>query len=209
MHPTTRLSFAALLLAPAALGAQARPYAADKAHSQINFVAETRITSTHGYWNAWDAEIAIDPVAPEHSTVAITIESAAITTRNDRRDNHLRSPDFFAADSFPRITFVSRSINKLSDTRYHVTGDLTIRGVTKSVMIPTTVAFFDREAGQARVRGAFSVNRQDYGVSYKSPRIDTLVEDEVQIQFDMHLRDREKLPPQRPPQQAPAQRPPS
>lgn len=193
------LALAPAVLAPAALAAQARPYVLDRSHSAINFVADARLHTAHGYFKTWDAEIALDADAPQNSRVAITIDVASIDTRVEGRDRHLRSKDFFNVDSFPKITFVANTINKLSETKYNLTGDLTIRGVTKTITVPTTVMFFDKERGDGRVKGEFVVNRHDYGVSFRSAN--NLVLDEVKVEFDMHLMDKEKAEARRRPAQ--------
>ena len=186
MHRTTRLAALLAVLAPAAALAQPRPYVVDKSHSEINFVAETRITSTTGYWSAWDAQIAIDPDAPEKSTATITIDAATINTRNERRDNHLKSPDFFAADSFPTITFRSTNV-AVNGKQIRVGGDLTIRGRTKPVvLVGTYQGLFKDPWGKMRTAfiASTTINRQDFGVSFNGP-FETIgqIGDEVTIEI--------------------------
>ncbi|GAC1479562.1 MAG: YceI family protein [Gemmatimonadaceae bacterium] len=174
------------IVAPLVLLADPKPHVIDKAHSQINFVAEARFISAHGFFANWDADLQIDPAVPEASRISITIDAASINTRVDRRDNHLRSKDFFDAATYPKITFVSSKLTKRSDKLYDVAGDLTIRGTTKAVVVPTKIVFY--ESGRGRVTGQFVVNRKEYGVSYDSKA--NPIEDEVQVQFSISFLDK-------------------
>lgn len=116
-----------------------------------------------------------------------------MNTRIGSRDNHLRSKDFFNADSFPAITFRSKSIRatgaapaagaELNNVKLIITGELTIRGVTKTVAIPATLVFFDRKGNVGRVKGAFTMLRKDYNISFDSPL--NPIENEVPVQFDI------------------------
>ena len=164
-----------------------RPHAVDKAHSEINFVAEARFLSAHGFFGTWDAEVMLDRENMSASTIKITIDSKSINTRNDRRDAHLKSNDFFATDSFPTITFVSKKIEPTGDKAYLMTGDLTLRGRTKEVKVPIKEIFYEPSATGARGRwkGAFSLKRMEYGVSYQS-RLNP-IEDEIQIPWELSL----------------------
>src|SRR5499426_1386054 len=122
-----------LFLTTITVVAQPRPHVVDHAYSQINFVAEARFISAHGHFDKWDAEVQLDPAKIENSSFKITIDAASINTRVQRRDNHLRSKDFFDVATYPQITLVSKKIMKTGDRTYDVTGDLTLRGVTKQL----------------------------------------------------------------------------
>lgn len=160
-----------------------KTYAIDKAHSEINFNAEARFLSAHGFFTSWEADVRFDPANITASSVKITIDSKSITTRNDRRDNHLKSNDFFATDSFPTITFVSKQITQAGEGKWDIVGDLTIRGVTKEITIPTQQVFY--ENGRGRFKGNFTVNRMQYGVKYQS-RINSIA-DEIEVQFNLSI----------------------
>lgn len=179
--------FAFLLIAPVIIAATPisapQPYVRDAAHSQINFVAESRLISAHGTFDRWDAEIMFDAEQVEATSLKITIDAKSINTRVERRDAHLRSNDFFAADSFPNITFVSTAVNKTAENRMIVSGDLTIRGRTKRVAIPVRLNFFDAARNVGRVTGQFVIDRNEYGVSFNSTA--NPIESEVAVQFDV------------------------
>jgi polyisoprenoid-binding protein YceI len=180
------------LIAAATWVAELKPYVRDEPHSQINFLASSRLIDAQGYWDKWSADIMFDPDALEKSSVNLTIDAKSINTRITMRDNDLRSKNFFYADSFPTITFASKIVNRipgppadslLSNTRLNLTGDLTIRGVTKSITVPSTLVFFDRKANRGRVKGKFIVLRKDYNVGYDPPG--NPVQNEVEVSFDI------------------------
>jgi len=167
-------------------GAQEAKFVKDGAHSEINFVAESRLLDAHGYWEKWDADIAFNPKEWDKSTVKLVIDAASVNTRVAARDKHLRSKDFFNVDSFPQITFVSKLVNKVSDTRLNLTGDLTIRGVTKPVTIPATLVFWDEPSQTGRVKGQFTIVRSEYGISFNS-RMNPIADD-VAVAFNITFR---------------------
>ncbi len=186
------MSFASRVLAGAALLpllvaarplADVKPHVIDKNHSQINFVADSRLLSAHGFFGKWDADVKLDATNWEASSVAITIDAASLNTRVDMRDNHLRSPDFFDVAKFPTISFKSVGVKKVAEGKLEITGDLTIRGTTKRIVVPATAVFYDKGAG--RFKGQFAINRKDYGVAYDSAV--NPIENEVQIQWDMAI----------------------
>lgn len=180
------LVIAALALSPA-LRADKRPYGFDRAHSEVNFVAEALLLTAHGYYDKWDADVQIDPDNIENSSVSFTIDASSINTRNERRDNHLRSADFFDVANHPNITFVSKSVRRVDERNIVITGDLTIRGVTKEIQVPTHVVFL--RDGRGRFKGEFQINRKEFGVSYNSNM--NPIEDIVKVQFDLNVLDRE------------------
>ena len=196
-NPTLRLALAAAVLAaplattaraqapatPVAARTGARPHDIDHAHSEINFTAASRLLDAHGHFDKWEAEVALNPEALETSSVRLVIDAASINTRIDRRDTHLRSADFFDVAKYPTITFVSKSIVRTSETTATLTGDLTVHGVTKTVALPITMAFY--QGGRGRFRGTFQINRRDYGIAYQSNV--NPIEDVVEVQFNMTL----------------------
>jgi polyisoprenoid-binding protein YceI len=176
-----------LILATMTVVAQPRPHIVDHAHSQINFVAEARFISAHGYFDKWEAEVQLDPAKIENSSFKITIEAASINTRVARRDDHLRSKDFFDVATYPQITLVSKKITKTGDQTYAVAGDLTLRGVTKQLDVEVTKVFYENNRG--RFRASFRINRKAFGISYDSKM--NPIEDIVQVQVDINVLDKE------------------
>ncbi len=182
------LFVAVLLLSPAA-EADKKAYVFDKNHSEINFVAEATLLSAHGFFGTFDGEVQIDADKMENSTLTITIDTASINTRNDRRDNHLRSADFFDATSFPKITFTSNKITPVDPQNLSIEGTMTIRGVSKPMVIPMRVVFL--RDGRGRFKGEFKLNRKDFGINYNS-RVNS-IEDMVSVQFDFNLADQQMM----------------
>lgn len=140
-------------------------YKADAVHSNLSFsVKHMMVSNVIGGFDQYDAQVVFDPKDLVNSKINVTIQVASINTRNDKRDGHLKSPDFFDAAKFPTISFVSKKI-----TATEIVGDLTIKGVTKEVAIAATIT------GPVKgmmgkdiigINGAFTLNRQDYGVNW-------------------------------------------
>jgi polyisoprenoid-binding protein YceI len=137
MKVQTRL-LASLILLPAALGASARAYETykfDQSASRIAFTVNQFLGTTHGKFTKFDGKIEIDREHPEKSSVVARIDVRSIDTGIVKRDNHLRSPEFFNVEKFPEITFKSRSVKQTGPQSGDILGDLTIHGVTKSITL--------------------------------------------------------------------------
>jgi len=107
----------------------------DLSHSSINFhVRHLMVSKVHGRFAKWSGTLQLDEEDLTHSQLAVEIDASSIDTKEDKRDEHLRSPDFLDVAKFPTITFKSTRITRDND-RYLVIGDLTIHGVTKSVKL--------------------------------------------------------------------------
>ena len=113
-------------------------YALDPSHSQVGFaVRHVMVSKTRGRFSDFAGTVEISE-NPLESSVAVTIQTASIDTRDEQRDGHLRSGDFFDAEAWPTMTYESRSVRKVGEGRYIVDGDLTIKGVTKHVPLELT-----------------------------------------------------------------------
>ena len=165
--------------------ASPRPHVIDKAHSQINFIADSRLISARGHFGEWDATIALDPANLAASSVTITINAASIDTRVDRRDAHLKSADFFDVEKHPTVTFTSTAVRPKADGQLDIEGDLNIRGTTRRIVVPASMVFY--EEGVGRFRGEFVLKRKEFGVSYDS-RVNP-IKDEVTVQWDIAVQD--------------------
>ena len=109
-------------------------WAFDKAHSKIGFsVSHLVITDVEGNFKEFDASVTTDGDNWENAKIEFTAEIASIDTDNEKRDEHLRSDDFFNAEMYPQLKFVSKSFKKVDGNEYKLVGDLTIRDVTKEV----------------------------------------------------------------------------
>lgn len=166
-------------------------YAIDPTHSRIGFVARhAMVTKVRGSFNDFDGNGYFDSDDPTRSHLALKIKAASIDTRNADRDAHLRSNDFFEMDTYPEIAFVSTSVEQVDADNYRVTGDLTIKGVTKSVTVDFeyTGAVTD-PFGNHRVgfEGKTTVNRKDWGVSWNAALEagGVLVSEKVTLEFEV------------------------
>jgi polyisoprenoid-binding protein YceI len=110
----------------------------DPAHSQAEFQVRHLLSRVRGRFTDISGTIDFDRETPEKSSVAFSIRTASIDTNQPDRDAHLRSDDFFAVEKYPTLTFASTGITARGPQQYDVTGDLTIRGVKKSVVLPVT-----------------------------------------------------------------------
>jgi len=161
---------ATLALAPAAR-AEKETFTFDKAHTEFGFKIRHFVSKVGGRFTKFDGTIEIDRANPAASTVTLKIESASIDTGNPKRDGHLNTPDFFDTAKFPEITFNSKKVVAKGKDAYDVTGDLTIKGVTKPVVLTVTANGFasDGHGGQkAGFDVAGKINRKDFGVNWNS-----------------------------------------
>lgn len=128
------LSFAACLLAAGSASA-ADTYAVDGVHSSVSFmISHAGISMIHGRFNDFSGEFTIDKGDPSKSSFSLSIKVDSVDTNNEKRDEHLRAPDYFDTKQFPTLTFQSTSVKAVKGG-YEVLGDLTLHGVTKPVTI--------------------------------------------------------------------------
>jgi polyisoprenoid-binding protein YceI len=166
-------------------------YVIDAAHTSIGFVARhAMVTKVRGAFNEFEGSAHLDAENPSRSTASLTIKSASIDTRNEQRDGHLRSNDFLDPENYPEITFVSTAVDQLDDTTYRMTGDLTIRGITKPVSVDFEYSGSATDPfGNARVgfEGSTTINRKDWGVNWNAALEagGVLVSEKVTLQFDI------------------------
>lgn len=111
----------------------------DASHSKVGFSVRHFFTPVEGSFDDYSAELVWDQETPANSTVNVAIRVASINTGNPDRDGHLATPDFFSAEQFPEITFASTSVAVEGDDLLMVTGDLTIKNVTRQVTLPVRV----------------------------------------------------------------------
>jgi polyisoprenoid-binding protein YceI len=145
-------------------------YSFDLAHTTFGFAARhAMVARVRGKFGDFGGEIHLDFDDPSKSSVSVEIQVASIDTGNSQRDDHLRSNDFFAMDQYPTITFTTTSIVPADPSTYHVTGELTIRGVTKEIEFDSEFTGAVKDPwGNTRVgfAGALVINRKDWGVSW-------------------------------------------
>ena len=166
----------------------------DPSHSAAEFkVRHMMISYVKGKFSGLSGVLKLDENDYAHSTVEVSIPAASVSTVDDKLDAHLKEADFFDVEKFPTLTFKSTSIRSLGDRDYEVSGDLTIRGVTKSV----TLSVDDVSApskdpwGNQRIglSASAKVNRKDFGFVWNAPLEfgGVLVGDEVAITLDVQF----------------------
>lgn len=166
-------------------------YTFDVPHTRLGFAARhAMITKVRGAFTEFDGKAHIDAVDPSKSSATVTINAKSIDTRSEQRDAHLRSNDFLDLDNYPEITFVSTAVEPLGADRYRVSGELTIRGVTR----PVSVDFeFTGSAvdpfGNLRVgfEGSTKINRKNWGVNWNAALEagGFLVSEEITLEFEI------------------------
>jgi polyisoprenoid-binding protein YceI len=165
-------------------------YTIDTSHTHLGFSARhAMVTTVRGSFKTFEGTAHIDTATPANSTVSLTIDAASVDTGNADRDAHLKSGDFFENDAHPQITFTSTSVSFDGET-WEITGDLTVRGATRSITIPFEQTGSAKDPfGKTRVgfEGATTINRSDWGLSFNAA-LETggvLVSDKIKLEFDI------------------------
>ena len=166
-------------------------YTIDPSHSRIGFVARhAMITKVRGAFNEVEGSGQFDPQNPEASTISVTIQTASVDTRNADRDAHVRGADFLDVEAFPTLTFVSTAIASTGGDDFDITGDLTIKDVTRPVTfsVELTGTVVD-PWGNTRVglEGSAVVNRKDWGLTWNAALEagGILVSDKVTLELEI------------------------
>jgi len=168
-------------------------YTIDPNHSAIHFwVRHMMVAKVHGELSDIVGQVSYDPAKPETATLDVTIDARTLTTRNDQRDGHLKSADFFDVEKYPEITFKSTGIRSTGGGGFDVTGDLTIHGVTKPVtfeaeVTPEVTGLFG--AYVVGITASGIINREDFGMSWNQALEagGVLVGKEIHFQIDGEL----------------------
>ena len=160
----------------------------DNTHSGVGFQIRHFVSKVRGKFKDVKGTITADESAWQDGVIDVEIATASISTDNDRRDGHLKSPDFFAADSFPVIRFQSTRIERSGDNaRIH--GNLTMRGVTRAVVLDGTLTGIMKSAQGDRIgfEASTTVNRVDYGVKWNraAEAGGVMLGDEVKVEINI------------------------
>lgn len=165
----------------------------DGSHSTAEFsVRHLMITNVKGRFGTLSGTVDYDPEKPEASQIDVTIDATSIDTRDEKRDAHLRSPDFFDVEKFPSLTFKSTSVKK-TDDGFAATGDLTIHGVTKPVTLEVEGPSDQNKDpwGNTRIGASATakINRKDFGLNWNAALEagGVLVGEQVKISIDVSL----------------------
>lgn len=187
---TTIILLAALVVAAARPVSAADAYDIDFAHSSVAFsVKHMMVSNVKGSFDKFTGTISYDPDNIENSAVQFSIDVSSVNTRNERRDNHLRSADFFDAANHPEITFKSDKISKKGDG-YVATGTLVIHGVSRKIDLPFVLngpVATPRGKMVLGVEADHRLNRKDFGLEWNRTLDNggVLVSDEVKIEINL------------------------
>ncbi|HET9234447.1 MAG TPA: YceI family protein [Candidatus Eisenbacteria bacterium] len=180
---------AALLSIP--VMAQATPWKIDPNHSSVRFEIRHFFSKVQGQFNQLSGTIEYDPANPTSSKVETKIVATSIDTNNEKRDNHLRSADFFEVEKYPELSFTSTKVETAKDG-LKVTGDLTLHGVTKPVVLDVIVMGMGPHPNipEGKVAGFSArtkINRHDFGIKWNKvfDNGDSLLGDDVDISLEI------------------------
>ncbi len=180
--------FFTLLIASVSVFAQTTTWTADPFHSKLGFtVTHLGIADVPGHFDNYDVTINASEADFSDATVELTVQTNSINTRVEPRDNHLKSADFFDIEKYPTMTFKSKSIEKISEGKYSLSGDLTLTGVTKPVTVTmnyrgTTANPNAEGAPVAGIQIIGEFKRSDFGFGSKFPA--PMISDVVIIKAD-------------------------
>ncbi|MFB4266149.1 YceI family protein [Nonomuraea sp. GTA35] len=166
-------------------------YTIDPAHSRFGFVARhAMVTKVRGSFPVVEATATLDAADPAASSVRVVLDAARVDTGNGQRDEHLRTGDFLDVATHPHITFTSTGIKHVGGDGFEVTGDLTIRGVTREITIPLEYTGSATDVmGLKRVgfEGGTVINRKDFGVSFNAVLESggVMVSEKITLEFDL------------------------
>lgn len=146
-------------------------YNVDPSHSEVSFQIRHMVSQVRGRFNDFKGTVNLDPANLAKSSVEFRVKAASIDTASPDRDKHLRAADFFDVEKYPEITFKSTSIKSTGKDAYAVTGDFTMRGVTKKITLPVTFLGSANDPWD-NVRAGFetgtTLNRKDYGMNWNT-----------------------------------------
>ena len=183
-------ALAAFLLIAGASPLLADPYVIDPGHTHVGFkVTHLGFSETYGTFNNVSGIYDLDKDNPEKSSVDVDIKTASIDTNHEKRDEHLRGPDFFNVEKFPDMTFKSTKVEQTGDKTAKVTGDLTLHGVTKPVTLDVTLLAagpypMDKSITVAGFNATTTIKRSDFGMTTYVP----MISDEVEITISTEAR---------------------
>ena len=165
----------------------------NKSHTSITFEAKHFFTSVPGAFEQFDAEVNFDPENLEESSINVQIDVKSINTKNERRDGHLQSADFFQSDIYPHITFSSEKIVSTGDNNFEAHGILTIKDVSTDFVMPFTLLGIMNSPRQENIliagfESEFSLLRNDYNVGAGDWISDAVVADEIKVKIDVEVK---------------------
>ncbi len=165
----------------------------DLTHSEIGFtVRHMMFAKVRGQFKSWSSSIGFDGQDPTKATIEVQVDTASIDTREDKRDGHLRSADFFDSEKFPKMIFKSKRIERAGDAEYKVVGDLTIRDVTREITLDVEQTGSGKDPwGNQRLgfSAKAAIQRSDWGLKWNQALEagGVLVSEKVDIHVEVQL----------------------
>jgi polyisoprenoid-binding protein YceI len=187
-HPRTVLALAALAAGLASSSAAAvETYTIDPVHSAVGFSIRHFVAKVPGKFSKFSGTITVDRANPQNSSAEATIDVASVNTDNQKRDDHLRNADFFEVAKFPTMTFKSIAWKKTGADTFEVTGNLTLKGVSKPVVLKVTSLGFGPGMGGAMLSGweaTTTINKAEFNLK-DPPMLDAALGDDVTITINI------------------------
>lgn len=174
-------------IVPATISSAAETYVIDASHSAVSFSIRHFVSKVPGKFNRFEGKITVDRENPAASSAEATIQTASIDTGNQKRDDHLRTADFFEATKFPTMTFKSTSWKKTGESTYDVTGQLTLKDVTKEVILKVTSLGFGPGMGGIQLSGweaTTTIDKKAFNMK-DPPMLDAALGDDVTITINI------------------------
>jgi polyisoprenoid-binding protein YceI len=163
----------------------------DTVHSSVNFwVRHLMVSKVHGRFTKWSGSLAFDDKAPEASRLSVEIDAASVDTREQQRDGHLKSADFFDVEKYPTLKFVSTKVEKRDDKDFRLVGDLTMHGVTHPVTLEVEYggrANHPQMGERLGFSAKGSLNRKDWGLVWNQ-MLDAggvALSDKIELHFEI------------------------
>jgi polyisoprenoid-binding protein YceI len=177
----------------ASLSAPAGTWSVDVSHSNVQFtVTHLVISEVTGYFKIFEGTLVSEKPDFSDAKINFTVDVNSVNTDNEMRDGHLKSDDFFNAAQYPKMTFVSKKFEKVADKKYKLTGDLTIRDVTKTVVFDVTYGGTVKDPWgntKAGFKAEATVNRFDYNLKWNTlTEAGAVVDANVQLRCNIELK---------------------
>jgi polyisoprenoid-binding protein YceI len=181
-------------LSPYAVATEQATWSTDAAHTEINFSVNHFFTPVTGSFEDYEVTLAYNDAHPEESSVEARINVASVNTGNQKRDEHLRSADWFEAEKYPYMTFKSDAVRRVADNQFIASGPLTIKGKSQQVELPITLLGTQKIPPQmqpmlsgttevASFQTSTAIDRGDFGVGVGSWAADMVVGNEIGIEI--------------------------
>lgn len=178
------LALASFAIFTTSLNAEVEVYNIDPNHSSVGFKIRHFFSQVPGSFTEFSGTITVDKENPENNKTEAVIKVTSVDTNNEKRDKHLLGDDFFSAPDFPQITFKSTKWEKTGEDKFTVTGDLTIKDITKKVTLDVSLLGFGENHRGKQLSGwsaTTTLNKQDFGITYGSG----ILGDEVAVEINI------------------------